>query len=414
MVNINILFRISIVYLIFVGAHAWFTMNQPFAFSLGISVVIFIISLLYKKTNKIRLTLSTSDVFAVIAFFIASLFASQITRLESFITFVLRYFPILLLICDTSSAKNTLTFVSKFLAILFIPSIVLHLIFVVTSFPPSVLFTVEGNSLYLFYNYGILLKNIAFEYEAVRFNSVFLEPGFLGTLCALLLYANRFQFKNKWWMYPIMIALLLSLSLAGYVTTLLGYIFYRYSQGLSIKKYVGYFLVGSLAFFISSNYNDGENILNKYIFSRLEQDKEKGISGNNRNSELTDFYFEKVIENGDVYLGLGRDKITKVNGGGADDGDYTNQIRGAGYKIFILYNGLFAAFFYLLFYYCVARTRGNLKMKYCIGFFLLILITFMQASYPDSYSWLVPYILGVIVLKNKKNENRNTDISCCS
>lgn len=414
MVNINILFRISIVYLIFVGAHAWFTMNQPFAFSLGISVVIFIISLLYKKTNKIRLTLSTSDVFAVIAFFIASLFASQITRLESFITFVLRYFPILLLICDTSSAKNTLTFVSKFLAILFIPSIVLHLIFVVTSFPPSVLFTVEGNSLYLFYNYGILLKNIAFEYEAVRFNSVFLEPGFLGTLCALLLYANRFQFKNKWWMYPIMIALLLSLSLAGYVTTLLGYIFYRYSQGLSIKKYVGYFLVGSLAFFISSNYNDGENILNKYIFSRLEQDKEKGISGNNRNSELTDFYFEKVIENGDVYLGLGRDKITKVNGGGADDGDYTNQIRGAGYKIFILYNGLFAAFFYLLFYYCVARTRGNLKKKYCIGFFLLILITFMQASYPDSYSWLVPYILGVIVLKNKKNENRNTDISCCS
>lgn len=414
MVNINILFRISIVYLIFVGAHAWFTINQPFAFSLGISVVIFIVSLLYKKINKIRLTLSTSDVFAVIAFFIASLFASQITRLESFITFVLRYFPILLLICDTSSAKNTLTFVSKFLAILFIPSIVLHLIFVVTSFPPSVLFTVEGNSLYLFYNYGILLKNIAFEYEAVRFNSVFLEPGFLGTLCALLLYANRFQFKNKWWMYPIMIALLLSLSLAGYVTTLLGYIFYRYSQGLSIKKYVGYFLVGSLAFFISSNYNDGENILNKYIFSRLEQDKEKGISGNNRNSELTDFYFEKVIENGDVYLGLGRDKITKINGGGADDGDYTNQIRGAGYKIFILYNGLFAAFFYLLFYYCVARTRGNLKKKYCIGFFLLILITFMQASYPDSYSWLVPYILGVIVLKNKKNENRNTDISCCS
>ena len=224
MVNINILFRISIVYLIFVGAHAWFTMNQPFAFSLGINVVIFIISLLYKKKNKIRLTLSTSDVFAVIAFFIASLFASQITRLESFVTFIVRYFPILLLICDTSSAKETLTFVSKFLAILFIPSLVLHLIFVVTSFPPSIPFTVEGNSMYLFYNYGILIKNISFENEAVRFSSIFLEPGFLGTLCALLLYANRFQFKNKWWMYPIMIALFLSLSLAGYVTTLLGYI----------------------------------------------------------------------------------------------------------------------------------------------------------------------------------------------
>lgn len=414
MININILFRISVVYLIFVGAHAWFTMNQPFAVSLGLSVVIFIISLLYKEKNNIRLTLSTSEVFAVIAFFIASLFASQITRLESFVTFIVRYFPILLLICDTSSAKETLTFVSKFLAILFIPSLVLHLIFVVTSFPPSIPFTVEGNSLYLYYNYGILIKNISFEHEAVRFSSIFLEPGFLGTLCALLLYANRFQFKGKWWMYSIMLALLLSLSLAGYVTTLLGYIFCRYSQGLSIKKYVGYFLVGSLAFFISSNYNDGNNILNKYIFSRLEQDKEKGISGNNRNSELADYYFEKIVEDGDVFWGLGRDEITKINGGGADDGDYTNQIRGAGFKMFILQNGLFAAFFYLLFYYCVARTRDNFKKKYCIGFFLLIFITFMQASYPDSNSWLVPFVLGIVVLKNEKNENRNIDISCCS
>lgn len=414
MANINILFRISVVYLIFVGAHAWFTMNQPFVVSLGISIFIFIISLLYKKKNKIRLTLSTSDVFAVIAFFIASLFASQITRLESFVTFVVRYFPILLLICDTSSAKETLTFVSKFLAILFIPSLVLHLIFVVTSFPPSIPFTVEGNSMYLFYNYGILIENIAFEHEAVRFSSIFLEPGFLGTLCALLLYANRFQFKDKWWMYSIMLALLLSLSLAGYVTTLLGYIFCRYSQELSIKKYVGYFLVGSLFFLISSNYNDGNNILNKYIFSRLKEDKEKGIAGNNRNSELTDYYFEKTIENGDAFLGLGREKITKINGGGADDGDYSNQIRGAGYKLFILYNGLLAAFFYLLCYYSLSRIRNTFKRKYTIGFFLLIFITFMQASYPDSYSWLVPFVLGIVVLKNGKNENRNIDISCCS
>lgn len=414
MTNINTLFRISIVYLIFVGAHAWFTMDQPFVVSLGISFVIFVISLLYKKKNNIHLTLCNSEVFAIIAFFIASLFAGQITRLESFVTFILRYFPILLLLCDTRSAKDTLTFVSNFLAILFIPSAILHLIFAATSFPPSIPFTVEGNSMYLFYNYGILIKSITFEHEAVRFCSIFLEPGFLGTLCALLLYANRFQFKGKWWMYPILIALLLSLSLAGYVTTLLGYIFCRFSQGLSIKKYVGYFLVGSLAFLISSNYNDGNNILNKYIFSRLEQDKEKGISGNNRNSELTDYYFEKVIENGDVFWGLGRDKITKINGGGADDGDYTNQIRGAGYKMFILYNGLFAAFFYILFYYCVARIRGDFEKKYCIGFFLLIFITFMQASYPDSYSWLVPFVLGIVVLKNEKNGNRNIDISCCS
>lgn len=414
MVIINILFRISIVYLIFIGAHAWFTMDQPFEVSLGISIVIFIISLLYKKKNNIHLTLRTSDVFAVTAFFIASLFASQITRLESFVTFVVRYFPILLLLCDTRSAKDTLTFVSKFLAILFIPSAILHLIFAATSFPPSIPFTVEGNSMYLFCNYGILIKSISIENEGIRFCSVFLEPGFLGTLCALLLYANRFQFKGKWWMYPILIALLLSLSLAGYITTLLGYIFCRYYQGLSIKKYVGYFIVGTLAFFISDNYNGGNNILNEYIFSRLKEDKEKGIAGNNRNSELTDYYFEKTIENGDALLGLGREKITKINGGGADDGDYSNQIRGAGYKMFILYNGLLAAFFYLLCYYSLSRIRNTFKRKYSIGFFLLIFITFMQASYPDSYSWLVPFVLGIVVLKNENNENRNIDISCCS
>lgn len=412
MININTIFKLCIFYLILVGAQAWFTMEQSFMVTTGISIFICLVSIRYKSKNGIRLRLNAHYLFAVVAFILASIFAHQITRLESLLTFTIRFFPIYLLLCDSLSAKETLVFVSKCMAVLFVPSILLHLFFLATTFPPSMPFTVESNSSYLFYNYGVLLKNISFEADSIRFCSVFLEPGYMGTMCAFLLYANRFQFKNNWFLFPIAAALILSLSLAGYLITFIGFIIYRYTNGISIRKYMLFLLIGFSAYLISLNYNEGNNILNHYIFSRLEQDDEKGISGNNRNSELADFYFEQSIRDGDVLWGLGAEKIRRINGGGANDGDFTNQIRGAGYKIFILYNGLLAAIFYLISYYYIASNNSMQKRKYCLGFFLLTLITFMQASYPHSFSWLVPYILGINSFKIRNNENRDTYISC--
>ena len=133
----------------------------------------------------------------------------------------------------------------------------------------------------------------------------------------------------------------------------------------------------------------------EYIFSRLESDKDKGIKGNNRNSELTDFYFEKMCEDGSILWGLGQEQIQKINGGGANDGDFTNQIRGAGYKIYCVNNGCLAAVLFILFYFLVADVGSVYQRRYNKMFALLIFIIFMQASYPTSFSWIIPFILGI-------------------
>lgn len=396
------LYSFSIIVLLLWGANAWFLMNLPFDVSLSIRILIFILALWYKVTFNIKLKFNVKQQIAIISFILAGIFARQITRFESFMTFAITYYPIVILLADRNNCEEIMNVVKKVLAFILVPSMILHLIFISTSYPPSFLFEVEGNSQYTFFNYIFLIKNIVFEFDNIRFGSIFLEPGYLGTLCSFMLYALKFNFKDKACLI-IGLALVLSLSLAGYISAFVAWIFWQYSKGESVKKYVIYLIMFGGVYVFSQNYNGGKNFAMEYIFSRLESDKDKGIKGNNRNSELTDFYFEKMCEDGSILWGLGQDQIQKINGGGANDGDFTNQIRGAGYKIYCVNNGCLAAVLFILFYFLVADVGSVCQRRYNKMFALLILIIFMQASYPTSFSWIIPFILGINTSKEIKH-----------
>ena len=304
------------------------------------------------------------------------------------------FYPMLVLLCDKKNVYKILKIVRFVFSIVLIPSIILHIVFTLIGFPLSFLFVVEGNSFYTFYNYIILLKNISADGESIRYTGFFLEPGYLATLCSFLLYVFKYDLKNKY-NCVLFIALILSFSLAGYVATLFGWLFVLYSKGKNVIRLFYFFLLLYLLFLSFKGYNAGDNYINKYIYSRLEYDKDKGIKGNNRNSELADFYFYKMCEDGSILLGKGASGVKKTNGGGADSGDYTNQIRGAGFKVYCIVNGCISAVCYMLFYLLLAIDGKKYGRKYRLLFFVLIVMIFMQASYPSSSSWLVPYILGI-------------------
>lgn len=399
--------------LILWGANAWFFVDLPFNIAITIKLLFFFITLYYKKVWNIKINLSIKKCAIIALFIIAAILSRQITRLASLISFIVTYFPLLILLSDTNNAQKTLNIITKILCIIFLPSIILHILFSIIGYPPTISFIVADNDNYYFYNYGILIKNMAIEGDGIRFNSIFLEPGYLGTLCSFILYAAKFNFKRKSNLV-ILFALILSFSLAGYIITLLGWISLLYSKGTSITKYIIYCTIIVGIYYSSQVYNNGNNFFNIYIFSRLERDQDKGIKGNNRNSELTDFYFDKMCDDGSILLGIGTENVKKINGGGSNDGDYTNQIRGAGYKLYCINNGCLAALFYLLFYYLISLKRKKLQSRYCKLFFLLIFLTFIQASYPNSFSWLIPYILGIDTSNNLNYENRNINVSCSS
>ncbi len=56
-----------------------------------------------------------------------------------------------------------------------------------------------------------------------RFNGPFLEPGHLSMIVAILLYANKYDFKNNRYLWVLLVTIVLSFGLAGYVITIIGF-----------------------------------------------------------------------------------------------------------------------------------------------------------------------------------------------
>ena len=164
--------------------------------------------------------------------------------------------------------------------------------------------------------------------------------------------------------------------------------------------FIGILMMLSANFF--QYYNGGNNVINEKIISRLQYDEDKGISGNNRVSYTTDMYFASLLLSNDRWYGLGAETINFINGGSTGFGDFGSQIRGAGFKIFILYNGLIGTILCIAFYACFAADCVPNNKRFSWGFFTLIIITAVQAAYPFSYSWLIPFICGIKLPEIKK------------
>ena len=79
-----------------------------------------------------------------------------------------------------------------------------------------------------FVNYIFYVKEIGrFGTSISRFSGPFLEPGYVGMMGAFLLFVNKFDFKRRD-IQVILLSVLLSLSLAGWVLAFIGYFEIQY------------------------------------------------------------------------------------------------------------------------------------------------------------------------------------------
>lgn len=384
-------------FMILWDAHAWFTWfldssdNGQIVFF--VRFAIFVMFYIYAKKNEIIL-LKDPKVLACIA--ILCLTLSSIGKFGLFMIpgAFFRFYPIWVILSDSKNRSDLLKFVSKAFALLLIPGIILHVVFLVKDLPPTLPIVYPSSELYIFYNYGFLIKGfLTYESSGLRFQSVFLEPAYCGTLCSFLIYALKFNLK-KWYSIVLIIGLMLTMSLAGYVLTITGYMIFRFTHGGRIINFCLFICILFVSFTIADNYNGGNNAFHEKFTSRLELDKDKGITGNNRVGDGADYYLSRAFKDGDLIFGLGSERIDKINGSGwTDSADYDSQIRGAGYKIFVLTHGIIRTFLFLLCFYLIASIQHD--KSYAYGFLFLIYITFIQASYPLSYAWWIPFIIGI-------------------
>lgn len=245
---------------------------------------------------------------------------------------------------------------------------------------------------YMYRNHYIFLENIGVYITISRFSCIFLEPGYFSILMVFMLYIGQFNI-SKHENLIFLIALLLSISLAGYLMGLGAYIAHLYSTGnrKRIKTLLALFIVIYVALLFFEFYNGGHNSINNGFLERMKWNEEtENIAGYNRTNDETDKEFIQVITGPNVLLGK---KNTSIS------------IYSVGYKPYIIHHGVVGFALFIISLYAIY------KNKKCYNSFILLMIfvvMFARGHHVIFYQgfWLV-YVCGCSYMLMKQQNQRH-------
>lgn len=362
----------------------------------GIIKSLFILPMLYYIIIKrIKLDLSLTNIVASVCFIAYSI--SNISSIGiSLVTALI--IPVFFIVCIHSDFKEyILNRILKWYSYLIIPGIFLYIILFFVDLPSLGVLqytnNISANSTYgICENYFFMLKPVEISASEVleRFRGPFLEPGFLGMMSAWLLFGTGHDYKRRE-SWIVLLSLLLAMSLAGYILGLIGFLFSRYYQKRIDSRKLLLYTGALLCFiFISQNYNNGDNPVNKAILSRLEYDDEKGIVGNNRTTLVVDAMFLEMFSDAETFwFGYDRNLFK------ADD----NELTGNGFTLFVVKNGFMGLFFACSFYLIITFRAKNKKFSFLM--LLFFCICFWQRVYVEWFAWLICYNYPISIQNQK-------------
>lgn len=304
---------------------------------------------------------------------------------------------IVLIVQDDPFKENLLHLFTKWFGILLIISSISYLLNFWGLFPVSPAKIQYENRYYSLNYYLFIMPQNFYSDFFVRFRSIFMEPGHMALGAVSLIMANKFNLKNRYVLF-IFIATVISFSLAAYITMGIGYLLFNFS----LKKIKQIFLAVIVVFvanFVMVHLGN-EEILNKYLWNRLEYSEKTGtIEGNQRTSLKYNQVYEYTLSRLDLFI-LGNDEYDKQN-------DYGGN---AGYKRYIVEKGLVGVALVLLFY---LYSPFLLRSKESMIFSLIIILLLFQDAYPLWSCIVIPYILGMSCLKRTglDNESKKGGIS---
>ncbi|MCM1489658.1 MAG: hypothetical protein NC095_02360 [Muribaculum sp.] len=364
----------------------WATTYLPI---LPLMMVINVLMILCLSMLPIKIEFTKKKGWVFLVFVLIAVWNTWCAGYKISIFTLLGYFPaIILIMLPVSYLKDLLNFTTKWYAILLIPGLLLYWVILFVDLPSF------GQFIHPVYkpfdNYIFYIKNTFDHGTIARFNAFFLEPGHQALLSTFMLIANRFRIKECKWSIILLLSVIFSFSLAGYLLLFLGFVLLKIN---SIGKAIAVATVTALLIIGGRTYLGEDNSLNVLILERLEKDDSQGIKGNNRFAGDTDFVFERSLESGEAWFGIS----DKVN---------MDLILGAGYKIYVIQYGIIGALLALFFY--ISLIPPNPDYRYTLAFLIVLTTCFLQRAYPDWYSWLFPYITGIYTAKASDNNEFET------
>ena len=280
------------------------------------------------------------------------------------------------------------TLLSKTLGGLLLVSYPVFLLYII-GFPLPNVNMVFNDGFYSFSNYFLFLIDDRSLFTIIpRFQSIFLEPTYLGSTTALLLMTQRGKWK-RWYNISLMAGLLISFSLAGYAY-FIAIIFLN--MWMERKKIMAKFL--SIVILISTIvggsfiYNDGDNMLHNLIILRLEIDDGE-MAGNNRVSKDFDTEYESFLQTSDVVFGR--------------DYDYSN-FGDSGYKVFFYDYGIIGVILLYVFYVLSFAKFDDYRCM--LAAIIVMTLVFGVDAFVLWFGRFIPLYIAAMRKRNNKDEKK--------
>lgn len=383
------LIELIIFYCVLSSARAVCTFGQNTYIDAALSLIVFFY---FNSNNLFRFTAQT--IVASLLLIIAVVWTMRGgVWYASFGEILMVFIPLMLINLKTHKQIELLFFISKALAIVLLISFIAWFAsFWGLNLPHSTEYididytygAISEN--YFLYRNTISLSASGAEIiqDVFRFNGIFLEPGHTGTIVAFFLIANKYDL-SKWYNKILLGILLATLSAAAYVLALFGYVFMVAIEKNNIKMLL-YFLLIILAINFVVTYNEGNNVINEYIIEKI-LGSDRGLQ--NRFTDDVSIAYNYMWSNGEYLFGVSKS---------------VNVSHSAGYKVFMLQQGLLGMFLVVVAYFFIQKAFAT-KLGFC--FFIIVIVSFLQRVYFSWDAFLDPYILGLsyFVITNRNRSN---------
>ena len=387
------LFTIGIAINIFASIHVmYFWMIE--AYCPFVTMPLFIMSVLLSRSTRTPIFTRTDFLLPTLLSLIVQYYQCLVNA-QNIVPFIISTASLCMFYCmfriDKEIAEKSLTKICKVFAGFLIISILFFFLHFIGVNLPNV--SVErGNYSYTNFFFFLLDDRELWNILIPRFNSVFLEPGHMGTTIIMLLATQIGKWK-KWYNVVLFVALLMSFSLAAYcLGVMLLFLRLWMLRRKIVLKVLG--LVSFLGIIVGGSfvYNDGDNMLNNLIVMRLEvSDTGDDFKGNNRVSEDFEKEFESFLGSSDVLFGREMDYEGWGN---------------SGYRVYIYDYGMAGFALFLLFYFFAFRTGRDIRA--ITTAFVLAMTNFWIRGYPMLFAFVFPYFI-ISQMNNKLDTLKEQD-----
>ena len=300
-----------------------------------------------------------------------------------------------LLMMDYDCKKELLKYVVISFTVMVFPSVVYYLLELVgvnlsyqtlqSSHPGKAL----AGTHYLHYPLGLIISD---GFSGIhRLCGLFDEPGFVGTIGAILFAAGYKKVDNKW-RYILLGEIIFTLSMAGYILVLLYGLFRLYKRGF-IKLSIGLLIVFLLFSFLINFQTSNPGI--KEMQSRIDLST-LFLVKDNRTTSSFEAEFNRFVSSGGLALWLGNGKNAYSHN--------SNMMSSFSYKCLLYDFGIIGFCLYIGFFVVSGLCTKNIKENF--GFFLVFVFSIYQRPYVFSLVFVTIFLLGMLVVPQKEKKQR--------